>query len=71
MDPQEPCHQVSIPFKREGLSERVIFTETKDGVKVSIPFKREGLSERNGNGNNDNNNDHVSIPFKREGLSEL
>ena len=39
---------VSIPFKREGLSEQnlqVIQMITTN--QVSIPFKREGLSERN------------------------
>ncbi len=42
----DPITLVSIPFKREGLSER------EDGIEeirritvVSIPFKREGLSE--------------------------
>ena len=37
---------VSIPFKREGLSEHQKIPETDDYYyKVSIPFKREGLSE--------------------------
>ena len=39
--------QVSIPFKREGLSELEIRGQGKVriGSLVSIPFKREGLSE--------------------------
>ena len=39
--------KVSIPFKREGLSEPDAGTQKKIQVTtVSIPFKREGLSER-------------------------
>ena len=40
---------VSIPFKREGLSERKS-RDWSDGTPglVSIPFKREGLSEHIG-----------------------
>ena len=62
--------EVSIPFKREGLSEQQDGNQvTYIYCHVSIPFKREGLSEPK----------HavaytavhmVSIPFKREGLSE-
>ena len=38
--------QVSIPFKREGLSEQMkTYSFFKGNLKVSIPFKREGLSE--------------------------
>ena len=37
---------VSIPFKREGLSELKRYDEVRPHVHVSIPFKREGLSER-------------------------
>ena len=39
---------VSIPFKREGLSE-LILKDSERGFRgfVSIPFKREGLSEHN------------------------
>ena len=41
--------RVSIPFKREGLSElKVTEYPRKSLRKVSIPFKREGLSERFG-----------------------
>ena len=37
---------VSIPFKREGLSEPILLsTQVEDLKIVSIPFKREGLSE--------------------------
>ena len=40
------CDEVSIPFKREGLSERVVTaSEPEEETFVSIPFKREGLSE--------------------------
>ena len=63
---------VSIPFKREGLSE--LNKDVLDGmaVAVSIPFKREGLSERVGECHNRlADRMSVSIPFKREGLSEL
>ena len=39
-------HPVSIPFKREGLSELITDKyEVGDLDNVSIPFKREGLSE--------------------------
>ena len=37
---------VSIPFKREGLSELKRNNYTCPHRRVSIPFKREGLSER-------------------------
>ena len=37
--------RVSIPFKREGLSELTGFSTDRVLVCVSIPFKREGLSE--------------------------
>ena len=38
---------VSIPFKREGLSEqKETHMSTYQVSRVSIPFKREGLSER-------------------------
>ena len=38
---------VSIPFKREGLSELALFVSLAVvGCGVSIPFKREGLSEQ-------------------------
>ena len=38
--------KVSIPFKREGLSERfTTITNLTAHFAVSIPFKREGLSE--------------------------
>ena len=36
---------VSIPFKREGLSEPKAETDAINANHVSIPFKREGLSE--------------------------
>ena len=39
-------YYVSIPFKREGLSERIFFCLVIVVFFVSIPFKREGLSER-------------------------
>ena len=64
--------QVSIPFKREGLSEHY---KEKTGLdmteKVSIPFKREGLSEPEESMAGRKTFQAVSIPFKREGLSEL
>ncbi len=45
--PRPGCLLVSIPFKREGLSERVDVRRAAagNGNTVSIPFKREGLSE--------------------------
>ncbi len=66
-----PVQFVSIPFKREGLSEH----ESKDAsgiriVHVSIPFKREGLSELLKHISEMSRPPTVSIPFKREGLSE-
>ena len=65
---------VSIPFKREGLSERLHPTASCHIpvlVRVSIPFKREGLSEQElPEECNPNQESNVSIPFKREGLSE-
>ena len=60
---------VSIPFKREGLSEPKPEKKSVGRNSVSIPFKREGLSELiypAGVGMDT----LVSIPFKREGLSE-
>ena len=51
--PNYPLHrrslapvEVSIPFKREGLSERVWVKRSCIRWYVSIPFKREGLSEQ-------------------------
>ena len=38
--------KVSIPFKRERLSELSVFSIYRLLIKVSIPFKRERLSER-------------------------
>ncbi len=39
-------YNVSIPFKREGLSERYALSFSPfSPILVSIPFKREGLSE--------------------------
>ena len=63
---------VSIPFKREGLSEltRMRYNNDFDYYVVSIPFKREGLSELKIRDVMYICN-KVSIPFKREGLSEL
>ena len=44
--PQPTIQKVSIPFKREGLSERWTLMAILISVtRVSIPFKREGLSE--------------------------
>ena len=38
--------KVSIPFKREGISEqRALLVQGSVPVLVSIPFKREGISE--------------------------
>ena len=41
----EVLKRVSIPFKREGLSELETYHAAGVWKKVSIPFKREGLSE--------------------------
>ena len=42
-----PMAPVSIPFKRDMLSEHGLrFFTTQEGIKVSIPFKRDMLSER-------------------------
>ena len=62
---------VSIPFKREGLSEQLVNKPLRIVTFVSIPFKREGLSERNHMEIIRTIMIQVSIPFKREGLSEL
>ena len=61
---------VSIPFKREGVSE----PESRGSMRkcerdVSIPFKREGVSERHGM-RRQRLLVCVSIPFKRDGVSE-
>ena len=62
---------VSIPFKREGLSEpEAVDYMLLQGLSVSIPFKREGLSELPPFILKHPSADGVSIPFKREGLSE-
>ena len=70
----EETERVSIPFKREGVSERQAGKTWKEALHlvVSIPFKREGVSELartvcpcQGC------YAMVSIPFKREGVSEL
>ena len=63
---------VSIPFKREGLSE-LGYNFWLDAwyIIVSIPFKREGLSELAWELWRESRDSIVSIPFKREGLSEL
>ena len=61
---------VSIPFKREGVSELAYLGTLGVLQKVSIPFKREGVSERNTK-KTTLKNLKVSIPFKREGVSEL
>ncbi len=46
MRPLKRGRTVSIPFKREGLSEQELQEEYEVKVSfVSIPFKREGLSE--------------------------
>ena len=67
------CRTVSIPFKREGLSERYKIVKSMAKLySVSIPFKREGLSERQCKVSTRSLQClQVSIPFKREGLSEL
>ena len=36
---------VSIPFKRESLSEQYLFYSKGARTRVSIPFKRESVSE--------------------------
>ena len=61
---------VSIPFKRESISERgkskVNLAST---CQVSIPFKRESISEPSSR-TGDPPSGQVSIPFKRESISE-
>ena len=61
---------VSIPFKREGLSELNLLASPDAPPMVSIPFKREGLSELAYPVVLVAGSIIVSIPFKREGLSE-
>ena len=61
---------VSIPFKREGLSEQGNGIPSEKRKRVSIPFKREGLSEQRTDLEDRALKLEVSIPFKREGLSE-
>ena len=67
---RNPRSMVSIPFKREGLSERMFDYPRTTEVLVSIPFKREGLSEQVRERILPRLRTIVSIPFKREGLSE-
>ena len=63
--------KVSIPFKREGLSELCsIHGGHHVAQKVSIPFKREALSEPKCWKLSSTSSTQVSIPFKREALSE-
>ena len=61
---------VSIPFKREGVSERTQKISNPQSVSVSIPFKREGVSELTTPKSVVRVANLVSIPFKREGVSE-
>ena len=63
--------KVSIPFKRERLSERKKLSLVVLKKFVSIPFKRERLSELFYVGLWRIAHLSVSIPFKRERLSEL
>ena len=62
---------VSIPFKRERLSELIGYLVILLAIAfVSIPFKRERLSEHAATEALDKILEIVSIPFKRERLSE-
>ena len=63
---------VSIPFKRERLSEREKFVETKEKVALEFQFPSNGKGFPNGLGDYISAGKIlVSIPFKRERLSEL
>ena len=63
---------VSIPFKRESISERrpTHWGSWRLGDWVSIPFKRESISEHYRTGPHGHSRVFVSIPFKRESISE-
>ena len=61
---------VSIPFKREILSEQSKWGQDDEVGLVSIPFKREILSEQTQRALIAARDVIVSIPFKREILSE-
>ena len=62
---------VSIPFKRDSLSELEEKQEETLTQEVSIPFKRDSLSELYYLIGENDNEISVSIPFKRDSLSEL
>ena len=63
--------KVSIPFKRESVSElKVVVPRLLDNSSVSIPFKRESVSELRCVGTTAKAGITVSIPFKRESVSE-
>ena len=64
--------EVSIPFKREGISERYGCNNHhhRPYFQVSIPFKRESISERAWRVRCEPEWGRVSIPFKRESISE-
>ena len=62
---------VSIPFKREGVSQEVgMALMLTFPISVSIPFKREGVSQ-DPTPRNVKAPSTVSIPFKREGVSQV
>ena len=63
--------EVSIPFKREGVSQAILSAHTGANLeKVSIPFKREGVSQEIQGQGEVPEMTLVSIPFKREGVSQ-
>ena len=64
-------HQVSIPFKREGVLRENIFAQPVRTLFVSIPFKREGVLQDPVTVLLCKTYGKVSIPFKREGVLQV
>ena len=66
-----PCRQVSIPFKREGVSELTSSTANTWHRQFLFLFPSNGKAFLNDIRTDlVETNDIVSIPFKREGVSE-
>ena len=64
------CAKVSIPFKREGLSDHDATKKSLRNRKFQFPSNGKVFPNRDYIGPNSILDLSVSIPFKREGLSE-
>ena len=64
--------KVSIPFKRESVSQANSFLRSFPRLsQVSIPFKRESVSQDESIKAAFESDENVSIPFKRESVSQV